>query len=429
MSHLSLAAGIFMLTYVIIVSEHLHRTAAALVGGILMVLLGVVSQEEAFHAIDLNVIFLLVGMMMIAYLLGETGIFQWFAIKAVHKGKGNPVVIMAIIAVISAISSALLDNVTVVVLIAPVTLLVASTLAVSPVPFLITVVMASNIGGATTLIGDPPNVLIASAAGIEFLPFIMNMGPPTLFAMMAFLPMVMYHFNKQMHVSPERRQAVMRLKTEGLIRNRVLLIQCLAVLALVLVGFTLHGWLNLKPATIALAGATLLLVWTRRNPSDILEHVEWSTLMFFVGLFVTVEALVQVGLIDRLARSLLQMTEGNLDVTTFFILWFSALASGIVDNIPYTAAMIPLVERLSNVIPVEPLWWALALGADLGGNLTLVGASANIIVATLAERSGYKLSFGMFLRYGIVTVFMSLVIASIWIWFRYLLPCHVGVCH
>ncbi len=415
-----LAGGIFFLTYAIIVTERLHRTTAALMGGMLMILSGVVPQEEAFHAIDLNVIFLLAGMMIIAYFMSETGVFQWMAVQAVRLGKGDPIAVMVIIAIITAVLSAVLDNVTVVVLIAPVTLFVASSLGVSPIPFLITEVMASNMGGAATIVGDPPNILIASRANIDFVTFLVNMAPPTFASLFAYIGIMVVQFRNEMHVSPERRAAVMRLETKGLITDRTLLIQTLVVLGIVLVGFMVHGILHLEPATIALSGATLLLIWTRRDPHHILQHVEWSTLMFFVGLFIAVEGVVAAGLIDMAAAWLIELTGGNLRVTTLSLLWFSAVASGIVDNIPYATTMLPIVEALGEVMPVMPLWWALALGADLGGNLTLVGASANVVAASIAERSGHKLTFGMFLRYGVVTVIMSLSISTLWLWWRYL---------
>ncbi len=415
-----IASVIFLLTYAIIVSERLHRTTAALMGGLLMILSGVLSQEAAFHAIDLNVLFLLTGMMIIAHSLSETGLFQWLAVQAVRMGKGHPLVILIMIALITAVASALLDNVTVVVLIAPVTLYVASTLGVSPIPFLITEVMASNIGGAATLIGDPPNILIASRANIDFVRFLINMGPPAMLTLLAYVGVMVVQFRGVMHVPAERRQALMRLETSGLITEPELLIKTLAVLALVLLGFLVHGLLGLEPATIALTGATLLLIWTRRDPHQALQHVEWSTLMFFVGLFIAVEGIVKAGVIAWIAQEMLALTGGRLEVTTMFILWFSALASGIVDNIPYTATMLPIVETLGRAMPVTPLWWALALGADMGGNLTLVGASANVVVASIAERSGHRLTFGLFLRFGAMTVLISLLISSLWLWWRYL---------
>ncbi|HSQ26349.1 MAG TPA: ArsB/NhaD family transporter [Anaerolineales bacterium] len=415
-----LAVILFLITYAIIVSERVHRTPAALLGGMLMILLGVLSQETAFKALDLNVIFLLTGMMMIAYLLGETGVFQWMAVNAAKMGKGDPMRIMVILCVITAFSSALLDNVTVVVLMAPVTLFVATDLGLSPIPFLITQVIASNIGGAATLIGDPPNIMIASHAGIDFTQFVVNMAPPSLLILLVFLAACTIFFRKRLVVQTERRQAVLRIQTKGLIRDPVLLAQSLIILGFVLIGFISAHFFGLEPATIALLGATILLIWTRRSPVEILEHVEWATLMFFVGLFVTVEGLVQTGVIDRVADQLINVTHGNLPVTTLGTLWFSAFASGIIDNIPYTATMIPLVENLGESMDIKPLWWALALGADLGGNLTLVGASANLIVASIAERSGFRISFWEFFRYGLPTVLVSLLISTLWLWLVYL---------
>ncbi|NPA91901.1 MAG: ArsB/NhaD family transporter [Chloroflexi bacterium] len=415
-----LAGAIFLFTYAIIVSERLHRTTAALMGGLLMILAGILTQEEAFHAVDLNVIFLLTGMMVIAHFMSETGVFQWMAVQAVRLGRWDPLRVMILVALITALASSLLDNVTVVVLMAPVTLFVATTLDVSPIPFLITQVMASNIGGAATLIGDPPNILVASRANIDFVTFLVNMGPPTLLILLAYVGIMAVQFQKELRISPEHRKRPVHLETRELITNPTLLAQTLVVLGLVLIGFLLHGLLHLEPATIALSGATLLLIWTRKDPHHVLQHVEWSTLMFFVGLFIAVEGVVAVGLVEQAAHALLKLTAGDVRVTTLFILWFSALASGIVDNIPYVTTMLPIVETLGTVMPDRPLWWALALGADMGGNLTLVGASANVVVASIAERSGHKLTFGMFLRYGVMTVFISLLIGTLWIWLMYL---------
>lgn len=420
MNFQALAVLIFVVTYAIIISERVHRTPAALLGGMLMILLGVLSQEEAFRSLDLNVIFLLTGMMMIAYLLGETGVFQWMAVNAVGLGKGEPVRILVILCAITAFFSALLDNVTVVVLMAPVTLFVATDLGLSPIPFLITQVLSSNIGGAATLIGDPPNIMIASQAGIDFTQFTANMGPPTMMILLIFLFACIVIFRKKLVVEPERRQAVLRIQTKGLIRNPILLTQSLIVLFFVLIGFLMSHFFHLEPATIALLGATVLIIWTQRSPVEVLEHVEWATLFFFVGLFITVEGLVQTGVIDWAADRLLALTQGNLPVTTMSTLWVSAFTSGIIDNIPYTATLIPLVENLGESMQISPLWWALALGADLGGNLTLVGASANLVVASIAERSGYRISFWDFFRYGLPTVFMSLIVSTLWLWLVYL---------
>ena len=415
-----LAGGIFLITYGLIVTERIDRTVAALLGGVAMILLGVVTQEQAFESIDWNVIFLLAGMMAIANILRETGLFQWIAVKAVRLGRGNPFLILVILAVVTAISSGLLDNVTIVVLVAPVTLFLAASLRVSPMPFLIAAILASNIGGAGTLIGDPPNVLIGSAAGIDFLTFAVNMTPIAALILIAFIPMAAVLFRKDLQSGGSQALDIDALDTGELITDHQLLRKSLVVMAGVTLGFLVHGALHLEPATIALAGATVLMLWARVDPHDVLRDIEWTTLFFFVGLFITVEAIVEVGIIDRLAQGALNLTGGSVALTSILLIWLSAVASGIVDNIPYTATMIPLVQRLGQSMPVEPLWWSLALGADLGGNATLVGASANVVVASLAARSGYPISFRTFLIYGIPVTLMSLVLASMYVWIRYL---------
>jgi Na+/H+ antiporter NhaD/arsenite permease-like protein len=415
-----LAAGVFLITYALIVTERVNRTVAALLGGVVMILLGVVTQEQAFDAIDWNVIFLLAGMMIIANLLRETGLFQWIAVQAVRLGRGDPFRILIILSLITAFSSGLLDNVTIVVLVAPITLFVAASLKVSPMPFLIAQILASNIGGAATLIGDPPNILIGSAAGIDFLTFAINMTPIIVVILIVFVGLSVLMFRKDLQASRSGSPDVYALETAELITDHKLLRKGLVVMAGVILGFLVHGALHLEPATIALAGATVLMLWTGSDPHGVLRDVEWSTLFFFVGLFITVEALVEVGIIDQLAQAALNLTGGNLALTSMLLIWLSAVASGIVDNIPYTATMIPLVQRLGLTMPIEPLWWSLALGADLGGNATLVGASANIVVANLAERSGHPISFRRFLSYGVVTTFVSLIFASIYVWIRYL---------
>jgi Na+/H+ antiporter NhaD/arsenite permease-like protein len=415
-----LAGGIFLITYALIVTERVHRTLAALLGGIAMMLLGVVSQEQAFHAVDWNVIFLLAGMMAIANVLRETGFFQWIAVQAVRLGRGNPFWILVILSLVTAFTSGLLDNVTIVVLIAPVTLFVAASLKISPMPFLIAEILASNIGGAATLIGDPPNILIGSAANINFLTFTLNMAPIAILVLIAFVGLSSIIFKRELRVGRGRLLDVEALETADLITDHPLLRKALIVMGGVILGFLLHGALHLEPATIALTGATVLMLWGRRDPHHVLREIEWTTLFFFVGLFITVEAVVEVGIIGAIARGAIALTGGNLTLTSMLLLWFSAIMSGIVDNIPYTATMIPVVESLGQSMSAEPLWWSLALGADLGGNATLVGASANVVVASLAERSGYPIGFRTFLRYGIITTLMSLVLASLYVWVRYL---------
>lgn len=420
MNSVWLAGGIFLITYALIVTERIHRTVAALLGGMTMILLGVIPQEQAFRAVDWNVILLLAGMMVLANILRETGLFQWIAVQTVRLGRGNPYRILVALSLVTAVASALLDNVTVVVLVAPVTLFVAASLRVSPVPFLIAEILASNIGGMATLIGDPPNILIGSAAGIDFVTFAANLAPISLVILAAFVGMSWFLFRHELHDGRSRSADIEALDTDVLIMDQPALQKALIVMGGVILGFFLHGTLHLEPATIALTGATLLLLWTRSDPHHVLREVEWTTLFFFLGLFITVEAVVQVGIIEAVASAALRFTGGDLVLTSTSLLWLSALASGIVDNIPYTATMIPVVESLGEVLPVEPLWWALALGACLGGNATLVGASANVVVASLAERSGHPISFRQFLHYGLITTGMSLVLATAYLWLRYL---------
>ncbi len=414
-----LAGSIFLLTYALIVSEKIHRTISALLGGLAMILF-VIPQEQAFQSIDWNVIFLLAGMMIIANVLKDTGLFQWIALKTVRLGKGDPFRVLILLSLITALSSALLDNVTTVILIAPVTLFVASTLRVSPIPFLIAEILASNIGGMATLIGDPPNILIGSAAGIDFVTFVVNMGPISLIILLAFLVLARFLFKKELTIQEKSSIDITELDTSALITNPALLRKSLIITTAVLLGFLLHSALHLEPATIALIGATLLLLWSKTDPHHALRDIEWTTLFFFFGLFITVEAIVEVGLIEIVADAALRLTGGDMALTSMLLIWFSAFASGIVDNIPYTATMIPIVEKLTQSMPGNTLWWSLALGADLGGNLTLVGAAANVVVASLAEKSGHPISFGRFLKYGVITTVMSLILASGYVWLVYL---------
>lgn len=422
MNPVFLAGGIFLVTYGLIAAERVHRTLAALAGGIAVIVAGLVTQEEAFLAVDWNVIFLLTGMMVIANVIGETGLFQWIGVRAVKAGRGEPMRIMILLAVFAAVASAFLDNVTVVVLLAPVLLFVSASLRISPVPMLIAVVIASNVGGTATLIGDPPNVLIGSAAGYDFVTFMANLAPISIVILAAVLVAMRVMMTRELRSRSRHVPDLDSLETSALITDPVLLRRAVIVLGGVIVGFLLQAPLGLQAATIAIAGATILTLWAHREPPVVLREVEWATLLFFVGLFMTVEALVQVGIVSTIAERTLDLTGGDVKLAAPLLLWFSAGASGIVDNIPYTAAVIPVVERMGEVMPIAPLWWALALGACLGGNLTLVGASANVIVASLAERSGHTITFGRFLRYGIVATVVSLLLATGYLYLRYLRP-------
>jgi Na+/H+ antiporter NhaD/arsenite permease-like protein len=416
-----IAAAIFLVTYALIATDRIDKTVLALLGGLAMVIVGVIDQEEAFLAIDFNVIFLLAGMMVLAGILRRTGFFQWIAIRAVKIANGEPLRLLVVLSVVTAVLSAFLDNVTTVVLIAPVTLYIATVLRVSPLPFLISEILASNIGGTATLIGDPPNILIGSAANLDFSAFLFNMGPPALLIFGVFLIALRFLFRGELQIHAEVRDAVLALDEREVLSDRRLLIVSLTVIGLTIVGFLVHGLLGYEPATIALLGATVLILLARLPAEEVLGEIEWTTLFFFIGLFMLVEGIVHVGLIEGLASWLFDVTSGDVAVTSIGLLWLSGVASGIIDNIPYTATMIPLVQQLgTSGIPIEPLWWSLALGACLGGNATIIGASANVVVANLAARADHPISFRLFLRYGVVVAFGSLVIASGWVWLRYL---------
>ncbi|MBI2938807.1 MAG: ArsB/NhaD family transporter [Chloroflexi bacterium] len=416
-----LGAAIFVVAYVGIASEKVHRTLVALLGGVVIILAGVIDQHQAFAGIDFNVIFLLAGMMIIANILGSTGVFQWMAIRSAKMARADPFRVLVALSTITAVVSAFLDNVTTVVLIVPMTLYIASTLRLSPMPFLIAEILASNIGGTATLIGDPPNLLIGSAAGLDFTAFLENLAPVVVPIYLAFLGLARLMLVRDLKVDPELRQALLKLDERDLITNPKLLRQGLIVLGAVIAGFLVHGALGYEAATIALAGAAVLLIWSRYDVHEALVHVEWTTLLFFVGLFMMVEGIVRVGLIEQLAKAALSLTGGNLTLTALLLLWLSAFASGVVDNIPYTATMIPLVRDLGQHMPATPLWWSLALGACLGGNLTIIGAAANVLVANLAERSGHPIRFGEFLPYGAIVTLVSMVISTVYVWARYLL--------
>ena len=420
MSSLLLGSAIFIITYALIVSERINKTIAALAGGLVMVLLGIITQEQAFKHIDLNVIFLLAGMMILAGVMRKTGVFGWLAIGAARLAGGKPYRILVVLSLITAGASALLDNVTTVVLVGPVTLFLSTRLGVSPIPFLVSEILASNIGGTATLIGDPPNLLIGSAAGLDFVAFLNHMAPVAVLSLAAFLVTARWMFHDDLKVNPKRRDAVLNLDGREMITNPSLLRKSVIVLALTLVGFLLHGPLGYGPASVALTGAVVLLLVAGEDPREALQEVEWPTLFFFIGLFMLVAGVIEVGLIEILVQAALAITGGALAPTAFLIMWLSAGLSGIVDNIPYTATMIPVVRELAPGPEGQVLWWALALGADFGGNATIIGASANVILASLADREGYPIGFWRFLKYGLLVTLETLVIATIYVWLRYL---------
>lgn len=435
MSPMALAATLFIFTYIAIASERVHRTLAALLGAAAMVFLGVLDERHAIRFVDLNTLGLLIGMMVIVDVLGRTGVFQWLAVRAVKLSRGEPARLMTLLFAFTAVGSALLDNVTTVLLLAPATLIIAESLKLKPTPFLIAVILASNIGGAATLIGDPPNIMIGSRTSLSFLEFLGALAPPALVVGVVTLALLLRIYRRDMRVSAQTVRHAAEAKLDGDITDPRLLRQSLVVFGLVLAGFLLHGRLHLEASTIALFGAVLLLLVARLDPHELFARVEWSTLFFFAGLFVVVGGVEHTGLLEKAARGMTAITGGSVLLTSMALLWFSGLLSGIVDNIPAVAALIPVtlhiardihpeiqsVAALSRTPEVLPLWWSLALGACLGGNGSLIGASANIVVVGLAERSGHRISFLEFLKIGAPLTALSLVISSLYIWLRYLL--------
>ena len=417
-----LGLAVFLGTYVLIATERIHKTIAAMAGGVAMILLGIVSQEQAFEHIDFNVIFLLAGMMILAGIIRKTGVFGWLAVRAARFAGGDAYRVLVVMSVITAVASALLDNVTTVVLVGPITLFLAARLGLNPMPLIIAEILASNIGGTATLIGDPPNILIASAANIDFATFFLNMAPLSAIVLVVFLVAARWLFRSQLVVDPQMRDALLALDERQMITDPTLLRSSLIVLGLTMLGFVLHGPLGYEPATVALTGAVALMVVARENPHEVLREVEWPTLFFFIGLFMLIAGVIEIGMIEAIATALTDLTGGALAGGAIVILWLSAVLSGVVDNIPYTATMLPVVEQMSEPHGgSQALWWALAAGADMGGNLTIIGASANVILASMSEREGHPIGFWTFMKYAAPVTLGSILISTAYIWLRYLL--------
>jgi Na+/H+ antiporter NhaD/arsenite permease-like protein len=409
-----IAASIFVVVYILIASERVDKTKIALAGGALMIILGVVDQHTAFHGsdavegIDWNTLFLLMGMMIIVSVTRHTGLFEWLAIKTAKAGRGRPVPILIGMTLVTAVLSALLDNVTTVLLIAPTIIVIYEALELDPVPFLIFAILASNIGGTATLVGDPPNIMIASAAGFSFMDFIYMDAPVVAVIFVAFVGGLLLWMGRRYHVSEEQRERVMQFDESRAITDHRLLWRCLVVIGLVFVGFAIHGAVGLEPATIALGGAALILLLHPEGPRETLEEIEWPTIFFFIGLFIMVAGLVKVGVVETMGRGMIDLTHGNTLALTMVVLWFSAFASGVIDNIPFVATMTALLKVVAHDLHpdpsglaaadiithpgVLPVWWALSLGACLGGNMTLIGASANVVVAGISSRSASSAS-------------------------------------
>lgn len=418
-----LASAIFIVVLVLVITEKVQRTIAALVGACLILILRIVPASGALAYIDFNTIGVLIGMMIIVGIVKNTGIFEYMAIFASKKVKGDPWKIILSLCVITAVTSALLDNVTTVLLIVPMTFVITETLGVDPVPFLIPEILASNIGGTSTLIGDPPNIMIGSAVGLGFTDFLVNLGPVIIVIFIVTMLILKVLFQKKLVVSDEKKMEIMSFDEKKSITNRPLLIKSLIVLGLVMLGFFLHEQLDFPSALVALSGAALLLLLSHEDVDEVFLSIEWPTIFFFAGLFVLVGGLEAVGLIGKLATGILSVTNNNLLLTGILIIWFSAIVSAFLDNIPFVATLIPLIQAMgaSGNMDIAPLWWAIALGACLGGNGTLIGASANVVVAGLSEKRGYKLSFAHYMRYGFPLMIMSIALSTIYLVIFYLL--------
>lgn len=421
------AVAIFAFAYALIATERVHRVAAALGGAVVMLLIGATDAEHAFFSeeagIDWHVIFLLLGMMLIVAVLRRTGVFEYLAIWATKRARGRPFPVMVLLVLVTAVASAALDNVTTVLLIAPVTFLICERLDVPVAPFLIAEVLASNIGGTATLVGDPPNIIIARRAGLSFNDFLIHLAPLVVVLLIVYIGLCRWLFRKAFRYDPERAAEVMQLNERDAIEDGRLLAISGVVLTLVLAGFLLHTTLEVEPSTIAIIGGLTLLGVSRLNAESVARDVEWPTLAFFAGLFVMVGGLVNTGVIETVAQQAADAVEGRLGLATFVLLWGSAFLSAIVDNIPYVATMSPVVGELvaaDGTDQSQVLWWSLALGADLGGNATAVGASANVVVLGLAERAGRRISFWEFTRYGLVVAVITIALAMPYLWLRYL---------
>ncbi|MGW3351787.1 ArsB/NhaD family transporter [Nonomuraea rubra] len=422
------AVAVFLGAYALIASEKIHRVAAALGGAGIMLLIHATDAGAAFFSeetgIDWNVIFLLLGMMVIVGVLKQTGVFEFLAIWAAKRARGRPYRLMVLLVVITALASALLDNVTTVLLIAPVTFLVCERLALPAAPFLIAEALASNIGGASTLVGDPPNIIIASRGGLSFNDFLVHMAPMVIVLMIVYIGMCRFLFRKYFVYDPVRAAEVMALNEREAIADRRLLWQSLVVLALVMAAFVLHPVLHYEPSVVAVLGAGVLVAATRVTAEEAIREVEWPTLVFFAGLFVMVGSLVETGVIPQISEAAAEATQGQLGFATMLLLWASGGLSAIVDNIPYVATMSPIVAELVQANGgnehAQVLWWALAFGADLGGNATAVGAAANVVVLGIAARNGTPISFWQFTRYGLVVTVVTIALCVPYLWLRYL---------
>ena len=409
----------FLLVMVAIVSEKVHRAAASLAGAVILLVTHVLTVDSAIEHVDVNTIGVLVGMMLFVAVVKNSGLFEYIAIKSAKLTHGKPWAIMAVFTIITAALSAFLDNVTTVLLVGPMTLAITSILKVNPVPFLLTQILASNMGGTATLIGDPPNIMIGSEAGLGFADFILNTAPVIVIIMAASLLCFYLMFGRKLKVSNDAMQAVMELDENRAIKDKSLLIKSVVMIGLVVIGFMFHSSLGMESCTIALLAAVMIV--GKQDVEDVIMGVEWSTILFFIGLFVVVGGMEENGVIDQLATLLIGMTGGNMVLTMLIILWVSAIVSSFLDNIPFVATLIPMILAIQaeSGMDVTPLWWALSLGACLGGNGTLIGASANVVLSGISNKNGYPITFMSYLKVGFPMMILSVAISMVYLLLRF----------
>lgn len=425
------SASLLILAYIFIALEKIPKVTIALLGGALTIVLGLVSQTKALgdginphyfiNFIDFNVIFLLVSMMVIVSITTRSGVFNWIANELLKFTKGHPVKVLCALGLFTAVTSAFLDNVTTVILIMPITFAIAKKLDIDPIPFLLTEIFSSNIGGTATLIGDPPNIIIGSAGGLSFIDFIKELTPVILVIMCVVLTILAFIFRKKLHASQDKMDEVAKIDNSHTITDKALMIRSTLILTFVILGFMLHDVTHIETCVVAMLGASILLIFEK--PNEILQDVEWNTIFFFIGLFIIIGGLEASGGIKLMAEWILKVTQGSQAATSMIILWASGVISGIIDNIPYTATMAPMlveIEKTMGATYAYPLWWALSLGACLGGNMTIIGAAANVIVSENAAKSGHPISFMRFLKYGVGVVAISLLISTAYIYLRFL---------
>lgn len=430
---LSFSTAILIVAYIFIAWEKISKVTVAMIGAALTLILGLLEQSKGHESVinphyfinfvDFNVIFLLISMMIIVSIASKSGIFTWIANGLLKKTKGHPVKILFALGFFTAVASAFLDNVTTVILVVPITFLVAKYLDINPLPYLITEILCSNIGGTATLIGDPPNIIIGSKAGFTFMDFLLELTDIVLIILVVTMAILWFCFRKDLVAAKEKMDAVAHLDNSNTITDKALAIRSAIVLGLVILGFILHDLIHVESYAIALAGASFLMIF--ESPKRVLNGVEWNTIFFFIGLFIIIGGFEAAGGISIMAQWILDVTKGNESAAAMLILWASGILSGIVDNIPYTATMAPMIYQIQlseGAAYAHPLWWCLSLGACLGGNMTIIGAAANVIVSETAAAHGKPIPFMKYLKYGVLITFVSLVLSSIYIYFRFLLP-------